>query len=296
MVRIFFESGATVKAGDPLVQLNDASERADLSNSQAQVRVGQTTLNRSRNLLAREFAAQATVDQNQAQVDQAAAGTARVQSAIAQKQIRAPFDGELGIRQINNGQYLSAGAAVVTLTDLTRLYVNFTVPEQSRGAIAPGQAVELAVDAFAGRKFPGTISTIEPQVSADTRTIKVQAILDNPDKQLLPGMFANVSVVLPPVAGVIAVPATAVDYSLYGDSVFLIRDGDKDKDGKPTYHAVRTFVRTGDRFDSRVSILSGVQAGDRVVATGQLRLQGNDVPVSLSENGPLQPPAVLRNN
>lgn len=161
---------------------------------------------------------------------------------------------------------------MVTLTDLDMLYINFTLPEAARDQVAAGQTVTVAVDAFPQRSFTAKLATIEPQVSIDTRTIKLQATLANPGHLLLPGMFAHVKVVLPPQPDVVTVPETAVDSTLYGDSVYLIVQDGTGGDGKPVYRAKRSFVTTGEHFDNRVAVLSGVRPGDRVVAAGQLRL------------------------
>jgi multidrug efflux system membrane fusion protein len=292
---IFFQAGATVQAGDPLVQLNDKPEQGDLASFRAQARIAELNLGRSRELATRQFTPQATVDQNQAALDQAKAGIARTQAVIAQKLIRAPFTGQLGIRQVEVGQYLNAGGVIVTLTDLDTLYVNFTLPEQSRSQLAVGQSVQLRVDAFPGRTFDAKLTTIEPQISAETRTIKLQATLANTDRLLLPGMFANLAVALPSQPNVVTVPETAVDYSLYGDAVFVIKeDGTNDK-GQPVLKVTRTFVKTGERFDNRVAVLSGLQPGDRVASSGQLKLQNGAV-VVINDSQSLKTPAVVPTN
>jgi multidrug efflux system membrane fusion protein len=294
VTKISFQAGAQVKAGDPLVQLNDQPDQGDLANFKAQAKLADVNLARSRELLARQNAAQATVDQNQAQLDQARASIAKTEAIIAQKLIRAPFEGALGIRQIEVGQYINAGAAVVTLTDLDNLYVNFTLPEQQRGEIAVGQKVLIAVDAYPGRTFEAKLTTIEPQIDPTMRAIKVQATLANPDHALQPGMFANIRVVLPAGPDVVTVPATSVDFTLYGDSVFVVHEDGKDADGKPVLKVTRTFVKTGNRDKDRVAILDGVSPGDQVVLSGQLKLQsGSEVVVQPSEA--LVPPAKLPN-
>lgn len=294
VTKIFFQAGAQVKAGDPLVQLNDQPDQGDLANFKAQAKLAEVNLARSRELLARQNAAQATVDQNQAQLDQARANIAKTEGIIAQKLIRAPFDGALGIRQIEVGQYINAGGAVVTLTDLNNLYLNFTLPEQQRGGIAVGQKVLILVDAYIGRVFEATLTTIEPQIDPGMRAIKAQATLANADHALQPGMFANIRVVLPPGPPVVTLPATSVDFTLYGDSVFVVREDGKDANGKPVLKATRTFVKTGVRDKGRVAILDGLSPGDQVVVSGQLKLQsGTEVVVQPSEA--LAPPAKLPN-
>jgi membrane fusion protein, multidrug efflux system len=269
---IMFTAGSTVKAGSPLVQLFDAPEQGDLSNFKAQAIVGQLSLDRAKQLAARQFGPQSTVDAAQAAFDQASAGIAKTEAIISQKLVRAPFDGVLGVRHVEVGQYLTAGTMIVTLTDLSEIYANFTTTEKDSAKLKDGQTVRIVVDAYPGRVFEGKITTIEPQINTDTRNIRVQATIDNPDHILKPGMFVTATVVLPDQAAVVTVPETAVDYTLYGDSVFLITEKKAD-DGTTGLTAVRTFVRTGDRLNGRAVILSGLKPGDRVVAVGQLKLQ-----------------------
>jgi membrane fusion protein, multidrug efflux system len=277
---VMFQPGAVVKAGDPLVQLNDAPEKGDLANYQAMERVASANLERDKTLSARDFQSHAAVDQQQSLRDQAMAGIAKTQAQIAQKLIRAPFAGQLGVRQINVGGYLNPGGPVVTLTDLSQLWANFTLPEKVAAQVKVGQAAELKADAYPGRVFKATITAIEPQISQQTRTILVQATLDNTDHALLPGMFANVSVVMPDGPAMVVVPETAVDYSLYGDSVFVISEDGKDDKGQPILKATRTYVKAGDRFDGKVEILSGLKGDERVAGSGQLRLN-NGSPVMI---------------
>jgi membrane fusion protein, multidrug efflux system len=289
---IMFTPGAHVKAGTPLVQLFDAPDQGDLANFKAQATVGQLSLDRAKQLAARQFGPQATADQAQAAYDQALAGIAKTEALISQKLVRAPFDGELGVRHIDLGQYLSAGTQIVTLTDLSVLYANFTVTEKDSAQLKVGQVVRIAVDAYPGRTFEGKITTIEPQVATDTRNIHVQATIANPDEVLKPGMFATTTVVLPDKPPVVTVPETAVDYTLYGDSVFLITEKKAD-DGKSSLTAVRTFVQTGSRIKGRAEILKGLKPGDQVVAVGQLKLQsGAAVVISKDPLPPIpeQPP------
>src|SRR5439155_13902082 len=228
---IMFSAGASVKEGTALVQLFDAPEQGDLANFKAQATVAQLSLDRAKQLAARQFGPQATVDQAQAAFDQANAGIAKTEAIISQKLVRAPFDGELGVRKVEVGQFLTAGTQIVSLTDLSELYANFTVTEKDSGNLKVGQIVRVVVDAYPGRKFEGQITTIEPQISTDTRNIRVQATIANPDHILKPGMFATTTVVLPEKPPVVTVPETAVDYTLYGDSVFLITEK-KEDDGK----------------------------------------------------------------
>ena len=284
---IMFTPGAHVKAGTPLVQLFDAPDQGDLANFKAQATVGQLSLDRAKQLAARQFGPQATADQAQAAYDQALAGIAKTEALISQKLVRAPFDGELGVRHIDLGQYLSAGTQIVTLTDLSVLYANFTVTEKDSAQLKVGQVVRIAVDAYPGRTFEGKITAIEPQIATDTRNIRVQATIENPEHILKPGMFTTTTVVLPDKSAVVTVPETAVDYTLYGDAVFLVTEKKAD-DGKTSLVVVRTFVVTGNRVGGRVEILSGVKPGDRVVAVGQIKLQsGAAVAISADPTPPI---------
>ena len=287
ITEILFKAGAGVKEGTPLVQLFDGPEQADLSSFKAQATMAQLSLERAKQLASRQFSPQATVDQAQSAFDQANAGIARTQAVISQKLVRAPFDGELGVRKVEVGQYLTAGTQIVSLTDLSELYANFTMPEKDSGQLKVGQIVRIKVDAYPGQPFEGKITTIEPQVSTDTRNIRVQATIANPEKILKPGMFATTTVVLPDKPAVITIPETAVDYTLYGDSVFLITEK-KEEDGKTSLSATRTFVQTGNRIEGRAEILKGLKPGDRVVAVGQLKLQsGSAVTISTDPAPPI---------
>jgi len=284
---ILFTPGASVKAETPLVQLFDGPDQGDLASFKAQATGAQAALDRAKQLAARQFGPQSTVDAMQATYDQAIAGIAKTQAIISQKLVRAPFEGELGVRHVEVGQYLTAGTQIVTLTDLSQLYANFTVPEKDSAALKVGQIVRVTVDAYPGRTFEGEINAVEPQIATDTRNIRVQATFDNPDHILKPGMFTTTTVVLPDKPPVITIPETAVDYTLYGDSVFLITEK-KEDDGKTSLTAVRTFVRTGNRINGRAEILNGLKEGDRVVAVGQLKLQsGAAVAISTDPAPPI---------
>jgi membrane fusion protein, multidrug efflux system len=287
---ILFTAGAWVKEGDPLVQLNDAPERGDLANFEAQARMAAVEVQRSQTLRDRQYGSQQQVDKDQMTLDQARAGIVKTNAILAQKLIRAPFKGRLGIRQVEVGQYVNPGAPLVTLTDLKHLHVNFTLPSTMRGQIEAGQDVNVTTDSFPGRTFKAQITTIEPQIKADTRTIAVQATMANPDEALLPGMFVNAAVVLPAEPDRVVLPETAVDYTLYGDSVYVVREEGQDSSGNPVLKAYREPVKTGARWDGKVAVLSGVKPGDKVVAAGQVKLQ-NGAQVIVTGNPPPQPPA-----
>src|SRR5215469_4810340 len=290
VTQILFTPGGTVKASDSLTQLDDGPEQGDLKNFEAQARYALIALKRAQELAARQVGSQATVDQDQSLFDQANANIAKTKAIIAQKLIRAPFAGRLGVRQIDLGQYLSPGTPMVTLTELAELYVNFTIPEQNADALAVGREIEFAVDAFPHEHFSAKINAIEPQIAADTRTVKVQAITENQDGRLLPGMFAKVRVVLPPLPDVVTVPETAVENTLYGDSVYVVKDV-TDAKGKPALKAVRTPIKTGVHFGDRVAVLDGLSPGERIVALGQNKVLFDGAPVAPSDSAALAPPS-----
>ncbi|MGP8231270.1 MAG: efflux RND transporter periplasmic adaptor subunit [Methylovirgula sp.] len=289
VVKIMFEPGAHVVKGQPLVQLFDDPVRGDLANFEAQATNAKLALERAKALALRQFGSQATADDAQATYDQTQANIAKTKALISQDLILAPFDGELGLRHIEVGQFLNTGAEIATLTDLSQIWVNFTVTEKNSSDLKLGQTVHVSVDAYPDRVFVGKITTIEPQISIDTRNISVQATFDNPDHALKPGMFATATVVLPDKPPVMTVPETAADYSLYGDSVFLIKKS-SGSDGKETLTAVRTFVKTGERINGRVVIASGdIKPGDDVVAVGQIKVQSGAAVAISSEPPPVIP-------
>jgi len=268
---IYFVSGQRVKKGDKLVQLDDAPERADLANCQAQALLGEANLERTMTLLKSDFVARQTMDQNRSVLDQARAQIQKTQAMIDQKLIHAPFDGVLGIRQINLGQYIGPGTNIVSLTNLDTLHVNFRLPEQTASKLTIDQEADIAVDAMPGATFKAKITAIEPRVSESTRTLTIQATLANPDEMLRPGMFADVSVVLPPKEDAITVPVTALDATLYGSSVLVL-----ETQGNPAdkiYKLRREPVTSGLYFGSLVEIAKGLKGGETVVASGQTKLQ-----------------------
>lgn len=288
---IMFEAGQTVKAGDPLVQIYDAPDRADLENFQAQEKLAQVNLGRAHTLAKQQYGSQQAEDTAQMALDQARAGIARTNAVIVQKLVKAPFAGELGIRQVNLGQYLNPGTPIATLTDLETMYVDFTLPEQASSQLKIGQNIDVAVDAYPNRTFTGKLTTIEPQIDPQTRAIKVEATFANTDHALRPGMFANARVVLPPQHDVVTIPETAVEYTPYGTSVYIIKEVGKDDKGEPKYIAQQSFVTLGERRNGSVAVLTGLKAGEMVASSGQLKII-NGAPVRMSKAGPLKQPAV----
>ncbi|AUA59653.1 Probable efflux pump periplasmic linker ttgA precursor [Achromobacter spanius] len=271
VTQILFTAGQQVKAGQVLVQMNDAPEQGELARLQAQARNARALLERTRRLLPQQAATREQLEQAQADHDQAAADIKRVQALIEQKRVKAPFDGVLGVRRVNLGQFTRAGDALVSLTDASTVYANITLPEQALGAVRAGQPVTVTVDAHAGREFAGQVTAVEPQVDAGSRTVRVQATLANADGALAAGMFAHGRIGLPDRPNVITVPETAVSYSAYGDSVFVLARPEGGQEGAAA--TVRqAYVKTAERMRGRVVVTDGLQAGDQVVTSGQLRL------------------------
>lgn len=291
VTQIMFDAGQSVKAGDPLVQIYDAPDRADLANYQAQERLAQVNLGRARTLAQKEFGSRQAEDQAQMALDQARAGIARTNAVIVEKLVRAPFAGQLGIRQVNLGQYLNPGNPIATLTDLDTMYVDFTLPEQASAKLKIGQEIDLTVDAYPSRTFVGKLTTVEPQIDPQTRAIKVEATIPNPDHALRPGMFANARVVLPPQHDVVTIPETAIEYTPYGTSVYIIKPAGKDEKGQAKYVATQSFVKLGERRNGTVAVLEGLKSGEMVASSGQLKIL-NGAPVRLSPNHILKQPPV----
>lgn len=269
VVAIHFEAGETVKSDALLVELFDAPERADLEAAKATLNLAKTQLERSERLVNTGAGSQERLDQRRAERDQAAATIEQLNARLRQKQIRAPFAGQLGIRQIDLGQYLTAGEPVATLTALDRLFVEFSLPQQNLQELRTGTSVEVTSDAWPDQSFSAKIYAIEPQISEDTRNVRAQAVLDNPDGALLPGMYVTVSLVLPPTEDALVVPATALMTSAQGNSVVVIR-GDKAKEGGT---AEIVPVVSDRRIGNTVVIGRGLSPGDVVVTEGQLRVQ-----------------------
>jgi multidrug efflux system membrane fusion protein len=268
VAKILFTPGGQVRAGQLLVQLNDAPEQGDLERLTAQRANAKALLERTRRLLPQQAATQEQLEQAQAAFDQASGDLRRAQAVLEQKRIKAPFDGVLGIRRVNLGQFVRAGDALVSLTDSRTLFANLTLPETALPMLQRNQQVALSVDAYPGRVFQGRLSTIEPQIGSDTRTVRLQATIDNADGALTPGMFVNGKVALPALTDAITVPETAITYSTHGDSVFVVRPAEKG-DG---FTAQQVFVKAGERQDGLVVIETGLAPGDKVVTSGQLRL------------------------
>lgn len=291
---VLFQSGQKVERGQPLIQLDSEVERASLATAEAERSLAQIEYERGRSLVSRSNISKSEFDRLASTLQKATASVAQLKAQLDKKRINAPFSGTIGIRQVDPGTYLSPGAAIATLQDLSRLNVDFFLPEQQAPQLAVGQRVQISVAAYPGEAFEGRISAINPKVENETRNLQVRATLANPDEKLLPGMFANLQVLLPGDNALITVPETAITYTLYGNSVYLITEKKDDKgelvkdgDGKAQLVVERHFVTTGERRDGRVVILKGLQAGQQVVTSGQLKLD-NGSHVAIVDD-PVQP-------
>ena len=271
---IAFEPGQRVKKGDVLVRLDLAVEAADLKRLEAVRRMSQLTFERARQLNEKQFSSQAALDQAKATLDASEADMARIRALIDQKVIRAPFSGVLGVRLVNLGQYVGPGTKLVGLQALESLYANLTLPEQRLSDVKVGQTIAIKVDTFRGREFAGRVTTIDPQLDQANRMVLVQATVDNSEQLLRPGMFASATISLDRIERLVIVPKTAIDFSLYGDSVYLVVGG-ADATGKPIKRVERRAVSVGDQKSGLISIVKGVQEGDEVVTAGQVKLQNN---------------------
>lgn len=281
VVAIQFDAGSSVKAGDLLVELNDAPERASLKAAQAKAALAQIELERAQRLSKAGAQSLEILQQSQSERDQDAAAVEQLNAQIAQKEIRAPFAGEVGIRQIDLGQHLNPGDPIATLTNLDALYVNFSLPQQDLVHIKPGATVSITTDARPGQTFTGQVNAVEPQIDENTRNVSIQAIVPNLDHALRPGMYVNATLDLPAEPDTITVPATAIQTSASGESVIVVRSLSKDGQGK----AASVPVTTGRHIDNDVVILSGLRAGDVVVTEGQLRVRPGDTVATIPAAG-----------
>jgi len=270
---IAFESGATVRAGELLVELDSSVEQAQLRSALASADLARLNLERARELREKKMMSQADLDSAEAQAKQANAQIDNIRAVIAKKTIRAPFAGRTGIRQVNLGQFLDNGAAIVTLQSLDPVYVDFALPQQNLAQLGAGMAVRVTTDAFPGQSFEGKLTAINPEVDAVTRNVRLQATLANPAGKLRPGMYVNVAAVLPQMERVLMIPATAVLYAPYGDSVFVVEDKKDEKTGATGKVLNQRFVRLGKARGDFVVVTSGLEVDQTIVTTGVFKLR-----------------------
>ena len=274
VVAIPFEPGTQVKAGDLLVQQDIAAENAQLRSAEAAVALAKITLERSKKMLATKVVAESNYDNADAQLKQALAQADNIRATIAKKTIRAPFSGRLGIRMVNIGQIIKEGEAIVSLQALDPIFVNFLVPQQQLPQMQLGYSVRITSDGLPeGQVVTGTITAVNPDVDAASRNVRVQATVANQEELLRPGMFVNVTVVLPATSPVLAIPATAVLYAPYSDSVFIVEDA-KAEEGSAGGKVVRQqFVRLGEKRGDFVAVTSGLAPEQTLVSTGVFKLR-----------------------
>jgi membrane fusion protein (multidrug efflux system) len=271
--KINFESGQQVKEGDILVELDTRQERAQLAAAQADYELAKITYDRQQALVKEGVVARTEYDNASAQQKSTEARVGEIRASIDRKTIRAPFSGILGLRQVNLGQYLAAGQAIVSLQAMNPIYVNFGVPQQSTPQLKVGRALKITSDDLPGVEFSGRVTAIDSVVDQTTRNIQVQATLTNPGNRLRPGMFVQVQVSLGESRNVISLPASAINYAPYGDSVYVIADMQDPKSGQ-SYKGVRQqFVRVEGARGDQVAVVSGINPGDEIVTSGVFKLR-----------------------
>jgi membrane fusion protein (multidrug efflux system) len=288
--RIEFDSGKKVRAGEVLVRLDTRQEQAQLQAAEAQRSLATVNFERIKGLREKGITSQAEFDAAAAQHKQTVAQTGETRASIGRKTIRAPFTGVLGIRQVNLGQYLKPGDPIVALQSLDPIYVNFDVPQQQLGDLPIGSEVRVTAQGIEKASATGTITAVNSVVDEGTRNVQIQATLANPDEKLRPGMFVQVQVVTGAGAPVVALPASAINYAPYGNSVFIVGQM-KGKDGKP-YNGVRQqFVKVGGARGDQVAVTSGVKAGEEVVTSGVFKLRSGAAVVVNNKVQPSNNPA-----
>ncbi len=269
---IAFENGALVKQGQLLVRLDTSTEQAQLEGSLADDALAKQTLERARRLRKDLVNTEADLEAAQARAVQAASNVANLRALIAKKSIRAPFDGRVGIRQVELGQVVSSGTPIVSLQTVTPIYAEFQLPQQALADVKLGQKVSVAVDVFPGASWDGAVTTINPEVDPVTRNVRMRATVANQDARLAPGMYASVEVFSDKVDQVLIVPATSILFAPYGDSVYVLEQT-KGADGKTDLVARQRFVRAGERRGDFVAVVSGLKAGETVVSNGAFKVR-----------------------
>jgi membrane fusion protein, multidrug efflux system len=281
VAEIRFENGGVAKKGDVLMQLDASAEEAQMHSAEADLQLARADLQRAGDLTARKVISKAAFDAAESKYKQKAASVDQMRSMIVKKTVHAPFDGQLGIRQVNVGQSIDARHPVVALTSLDPVFVDFALPQQHLGQLKEGLEVRMRSDAMPGREFTGKLTAINSMVDASTRNVSLQATLPNPDHVLRPGMFAKVEVVLPRKEPVLAIPATAISYAPYGDSVFVIEKKKDEKTGKESQVIRQQFIRIGETRGDFVTVKQGLKASETVVSSGVFKLR-NGMPVVIN--------------
>jgi membrane fusion protein (multidrug efflux system) len=278
---IDFKSGDDVKAGQLLLRLRVDDDVAKLDSLKAVAELAKITLERDQKQLSVKAISQAIVDNDTAAYKNDVAQVAQQQALLDKKSLKAPFAGHLGIRQVDLGQYLSAGTPIVTLQALDPIYVDFFLPQQALSQLKVGQVATVKVDAYPNQTFVGEITAINPRVEASSRNLQVRATLKNPDRKLLPGMYATVDIDSGAPQKLVTLPQTAITYNAYGSTVYIVDDKGKDDKGQPKLQARQTFVTTGATRGDQVAVMKGVKDGDTVITAGQMKLRdGSPVAVN----------------
>ena len=285
--RIDFESGANAKTGDVLIQISTSQEVAQLKSAEAKRDLAAITLQRQKELLAKQSTSKSDYDTAEANFRDMDATVANSQATIQRKTIKAPFNGALGIRKVQLGQYVNSGDPIVALQALDPIRVNFSLPQQSLGSIKAGSTVKITSDATGNDGFTGAVNAVNSKVDESTRTFQAQATLTNTNGRLRPGMFVNVEIQLPESESILPLPTTAISYAPYGNSVFVVEEM-KGKDGTPYKGVRQQFVTTGATRGDLVAIVKGIKAGEEIVTSGVFKLQ-NGGPVVV--NNTVQPGA-----
>jgi len=279
VVRIAFEPGTKVNTGDLLVQQDTSSEAAQLRAAEANVELAELNLERLKKLLDRRTIAQSQYDNAEAQYKEGVAQADAIRAVIAKKNIRAPFAGRLGIRLVNLGQILNEGQPIVSLQSIDPIFVDFSLPQQQLAQVQTDLTVRVASDALPGKVIEGKITAINPEVDAATRNIRIQATVSNRQELLRPGMFVNVAVVLPASEKVLAVPATAVLYAPYSDSVFVVDAEQSENNEQPGLVVRQQVVQLGEKRGDFVAVAAGLAAGETIVSTGAFKLRNGQAVV-----------------
>jgi len=281
--QVAFENGGVAKKGDVLIRLETSSEGAQLHTAEADLELARANLQRSRDLAARKVVSKSELDAAESAFGQKQGAVDNTRSMVGKKEVHAPFDGQLGIRQVNVGQMINAGQQVVALTALDPVYVDFALPQQELAKLVTGFEVRVHTDAVSGREFKGKLTAINSMVDTVTRNVSVQATLENPDHALRPGMFAKVEVLLPEKHKALVVPGSAISYAPFGDSVFVIEKKKDPKSGKESQAIRQQFVRVGEARGDFVSIVDGLKPNETIVSTGVFKLR-NGMTVTINND------------
>lgn len=273
VAEVKFENGGLAKKGDVLMRLDASSEEAQMKSAEADLELARSDLARARDLATRNVVSKAELDAAESKFKQKEGVVNNMRSMISKKEVLAPFDGQLGIRQVNVGQMITAGQQVVSLQALDPLYVDFALPQQDLPKLSPGLEVRVHTDVVPGREFPGKLTALNSSVDPVTRNVTLQATIENKDHALRPGMFTKIDVLLPEKQKTLIVPGTAISYAPYGDSVFVIEKKKDEKTGKESQVLRQQFVRVGEARGDFVSITKGLEDGQQIVGAGVFKLR-----------------------